>query len=288
LARRVEDLGASTLTVADHLDDQFAPVPAVMAAACATTGLRVATLVLCNDFRHPVVTAKEAATIDVLSDGRFELGLGAGWMTTDYTRSGIPLDTAGTRIDRLEEAVGIIRALFGPEPVDVGGDHYRIKGLLGTPRPVQDGGPPLVIGGGAPKMLAMAGRQADIVGINPDLRSGAIGPEAGATGTAERTDEKLAWIQTAAGDRFADIELQVRIHLAMHSDDRAGVAALMAEALGLTPEEAQESPHALVGSTEEICDQLVERRSRWGLSYIGLSVDALDDFAPVIDRLAGT
>lgn len=288
LARKVEDQGWSTLTVADHLDDSLAPVPALMAAAAATSTLTVGSMVLANDYRHPVVVAKEAATIDLLSDGRFELGLGAGWTTADYEAAGFPLDRPGTRIARLAEAIEVVRGLWGPDPVTVEGDHYRITGLVGAPRPVRPGGPRLVVGGGGERILRLAARTADVVAVNVNLAAGVIDERAFPDGVPELTDRKLAWIRDAAGDRFGDLELQVRVHLAMVTDDRAGVLGEMSPAFGLTPEQAAATPHALIGTVEEICDQLVERRERWGISYLGLSQAQLDDFAPVVARLAGT
>lgn len=289
LARKVEDLGYSTLTVADHLDDQFATTPAIMAAADATTTLRLGALVWCNDYHHPVVLAKEMATLDLLSDGRLELGLGAGWMTSDYETSGITYDRPGVRIDRLAEAVEVIdRLLVDDSPVDFDGEHYRLAGQVGTPRPVQSPRPPLLIGGGGRRVLTLAARTADIVGLNIDLRTGRIDESAGPTATADATDEKLGWIRGAAGDRFSALELQIRIHLAMISDDRRGVAESVGPVLGLTPEQALETPHALVGTEEEIVDQLEERRDRFGISYIGISADAVDAMAPIVARLAGT
>jgi probable F420-dependent oxidoreductase len=287
-ARKAEDLGASTLTMADHFGDQLAPIAGLMAAADATTRLRVGALVFCNDYRHPVVLAKEAATIDVLSEGRLELGLGAGWMTSDYTGSGIGLDPASTRIERLAEAVDVVKALFSGEPVHHVGEHYRIEGLVGAPLPAQRPHPPILIGGGGPKVLRLAAQEADIVGINIDLRAGVIDESAGPNATDAATDDKIALVRDAAGHRFDQLELQVRIHLAMVTDDRRGVAEAMAPALGLSPEAALATPHALVGTADDIVEQLVARRERWGLSYIGLSADALDAMAPVIARLAGT
>lgn len=288
LARKVEDLGWSTLTVADHLDDQLAPVPATMAAAAATTTLRVGTMVLANDYRHPVMVAKEAATLDVLTGGRFELGIGAGWMTSDYEAAGIPLDRPGLRIDRLAEALPILRGLWADEPLTFGGHHYRVRALHGRPTPTTPGGPRIVIGGGGERLLRLAAQHADVVAINVNLRAGVIDERAFPDGTPEATDRKLAWIHDAAGHRFDDLELQVRVHLAMVTNDRDKVIAEMAPAFGLTPDEASETPHALIGSAEQICDQLIERRERWGISYLGLSGDQLDAFAPVIARLAGT
>lgn len=288
LARRAEDLGISVLTVADHMDDQLAPLAAMMAAADATTSLRVGTMVLANDYRHPAVLAKEAATIDVLSGGRLEFGLGAGWMSEDYRSAGLQMDRPGVRIDRLEEALGIITALWDDGPVDFTGEHYRVTGLEGLPKPVQQPRPPIVIGGGGRRVLGLAARHADIIGLNPDLRAGVIDANAGPSATAAATEAKIAHIREVAGDRFDDIELSTRIHLAIVTDDRDSIYDLFAGGFGLTPDEARHSPHALCGTVEQIADDLVERRERFGISAIGLSASALDDMAPVIARLAGT
>jgi probable F420-dependent oxidoreductase len=201
LARQVEDLGWSTLTIADHFDDAVAPIPAVMAAADATTTLRVGTMVLSNDYRHPVVVAKEAATLDVLTGARFELGIGAGWMTVDYEAAGIPLDAPGLRVSRLAEAVTVLKGLWSGHPCTVAGEHYRIDGLTGLPRPLTPGGPPIVIGGGGPRVLRLAGREADVVAINVNLRAGVIDERAFPDGTPEATDRKVGWVRSAAGGR---------------------------------------------------------------------------------------
>jgi probable F420-dependent oxidoreductase len=287
LARKVEDLGYSTLTVSDHLDDQLAITPALMAAADATTHLRLGSLTYCNDYRHPIVLAKETATIDLLSGGRLEVGLGAGWMTTDYDRSGIPLDRAGVRISRLEEALEVITGLWGDGPCTVDGHHYQVTDLDGQPKPAQRPRPPILIGGGGRRVLSLAGRVADIVGLNIALGSGRIDESAGPTATAASTIEKIGWVRDAAGDRFDEIELQVRVHLALVTDDRAGVAEAVAPSFGLSPAEALESPHALAGTVGEIIDQCLERRERFGISYVGLGLDVLEAMAPVVDLLAG-
>ena len=286
MARRVEDLGWSTLTIADHFDDNVAPLPALMAAADATSTIRVGSMVLGNDYRHPVVLAKEAATLDVLTGGRFDLGIGAGWMTTDYEQAGLPLDRPGVRIERLAEALVVMRGLWADEPCTFAGDHYRVTGLDGHPKPLTAGGPPVVIGGGGRRVLSLAGAEADVVGINVNLAAGVIDREAFWDGRPETTDEKIGWVRAAAGDR--DPQLHVRVHLAMVTDDRDGIVDQLADGFGLTPEVAKATPHALVGDVSEICDQLVERRERWGISYLGLSMDQLEPFAPVIARLAGT
>jgi len=244
--------------------------------------------VLCTDFTHPVVIAKEAATIDVLSGGRFELGLGAGWMTTDYAQSGIAFDPPAIRIDRMGEALAIIDALWSDEPCTFTGAHYTIAGLDGRPKPLQRPRPPVLVGGGGRRVLSLAAAHADIVGLNVALGRGVIDAHAGPNATDEATEEKLEWIRTAAGARVDDLELHVRVHLAVVTDDRAGVAAALGPAFGLTPEQAVRSPHALAGTVDEIVDDLVERRERWGISYIGLGVDVMQSMAPVVAELAGT
>ncbi|HYF47034.1 MAG TPA: TIGR03621 family F420-dependent LLM class oxidoreductase, partial [Acidimicrobiales bacterium] len=264
LARKTEDLGYSTLTCADHFGDQFAPFPALTAAAAATSTLRLGTLVLANDYRHPVVTAKDAATVDVLSDGRLELGLGAGWMTSDYEAAGIPLDPPGVRIDRMAEGLAVIRGLFADGPFSFAGEHYRIDGLEGRPRPVQ-AHVPVVIGGGGPRVLRFAAQHADVVGINVNLAVGVIDERAGPNATEDATQAKVDLVREAAGDRYGSIELQVRVHAVVVTDDRQGMAELMAPALGISPEAALASPHALAGSAEQIADDLLARRERWDL-----------------------
>ncbi len=286
LARRLEGIGAYRMTVSDHLDDQLAPIAALMAAADATTTLRIGALVLCNDYRHPAVMAKEAATLDILSEGRFELGLGAGWMTTDYQHAGIPLDPPARRVERLEEAVQVVKGLFSDGPCTFHGEHYRIEGLSGSPKPRPD--LPIVIGGGGRKVLEVAGRHADIVGLNPKLAKGVIDAAAGPSATEAATIRKLGWIREAAGDRYAALELQTRIHVVIVTDDREGTAEAMAPAFGIPAEESLRSPHALCGTVEQIADDLIERRETLGISAIGLSLSDLDAMEPVIERLAGT
>lgn len=286
-ARKVEALGYDTLFVPDHFEDQLGPVPALMAAADATTELKVGALVLDNDYRHPVVLAKELATLDVLSEGRLEIGLGAGWMTTDYEKSGIVHDRAGVRIDRLVEAISIIKGLFGDGPVDHAGEYYTITDLEGLPKPVQRPSPPWIIGGGGRRMLGVAAREADIIGVNPALASGAADADAAADATADATDRKVDWIREAAGDRFDDIELNMLVLVAAETEDRAGFAELMGGGFGVDPADALDIPHVWFGSIDEICESLVARRERWGVSYYVLQGDTYEAMAPVVERLAG-
>ena len=287
LARKAEDLGFSTLFMPDHFTDSLAPLPAMMAAADATDTLRVAPLVLDNDYKHPVVTAKELATIDLLSDGRLEVGIGAGWMASDYEQSGITMDEAAVRVDRLEEGIAVIKGLFAEGPFDFAGTHYTISGLDGRPKPVQQP-PPFIIGGGRPRVLALAAREADIVGVNPAIKAGRVNAEASRDGTASATDRKLGWVREAAGARYDDIEINFLLFACVVTDDRQGTLETMAPLFGLEPDEVAEYPHAWVGSVDQICEDLEAGRERWDASYLVVQgVDAMTAAAPIVARLAG-
>jgi probable F420-dependent oxidoreductase len=290
LARRAEDLGYSTLFIPDHFGDQLAPMPALMAAADATHELRVGPLVLDNDYKHPVVVAREAATVDLLSDGRLELGLGAGWLTSDYERAGIPLDPPAVRIARLEEGVAVVKGLLtGDGPFSFQGAHYNVAEMDGWPTPVQQPHPPLLIGGGGRRVLRFAARQADIVGVNPSIRSGQIDVESARDGSAASTDRKLAWVREAAGDRYDDLEVNFLVFVCAVTGDRQATIDAMAPAFGLAPEELGDYPHAWVGTVEQICDQLVAGRERWDVSYLVVQgAEAMAAAAPIVARLAGT
>ncbi len=288
LARKLDDGGYSTLFVPDHFDDQAAPIPAMTWAAAATSDLRVGSLVLDNDYKHPVVVAKEAATLDLLSDGRLELGIGAGWMTTDYEQSGIPLDPPGTRIDRLQEGVAIIKGLMTGEPFSFEGTHYRITDLAGTPKPVQRPHPPILIGAGAKRMLSYAAREADIISVNFSLAAGAVNADVVVTGTGDLTAEKVDVIRRAAGDRFDDIELSVTVFMAAITDDRQQLAEVVASSFGQPPEMVLESPHFLAGTQEQIIEELQARRERFGFSYVVFSGGSHEAMLPVVGKLAGS
>ena len=287
-ARQVESLGYSTLYLPDHFTDQMGPVAALTAAAYATTTLRVGSLVFDNDYRHPVVLAKEAATIDLLSDGRFDLGLGAGWMASDYEQAGIPFDSPGTRIARMEEALHIIKGLFAGAPFSFAGKHYQVANIEGSPLPVQKPHPPILLGGGGRRMLTLAAREADIVNVNFDLREGHVNRKLVQTGLAKATEEKLGWIREAAGDRMDSIELSVTIFLANITDDRDSIATAMAAGLGSDPHEILDMPHFLIGTTDQLAEALQRRRDRYGISFVIVPGEVAEDFAPVVARLAGT
>jgi probable F420-dependent oxidoreductase len=289
LARKAEDLGYSSLFLPDHFGAQLSPGPALVAAAAATTSLRVGTLVLDNDYKHPVVTAKEMATIDLLSDGRLELGIGAGWMSSDYDQSGIAMDPPGVRVDRLAEGIAVLKGLFAPGPFSYDGRHYRIDQLDGQPKPVQLPHPPLLVGGGGPQVLALAGREAQIIGINPAIRSGQADATAARDGVAASTDQKVRWVREAAGGRYADIEINLLIYGCMVTDERASTIETMAPLFGLEPGELADYPHAWIGSIDEICHSLEAGRDRWDASYLVVQgPEAMQAAAPIVARLTGT
>jgi probable F420-dependent oxidoreductase len=280
-------MGYSAVYLPDHFGDQVGPIAALMAAADATTKLRIGSLVFDNDYRHPVVLAKEAATLDLLSDGRLDLGLGAGWMVSDYEQAGIPFDSPGTRIERLAEAVTIIKKFFAGAEFSFQGKHYSITGLEGSPLSVQKPHPPLLLGGGGRKMLQLAAREADIVHVNYNLREGRVNPKLVQTGVASATEEKVGWIREAAGDRLSSIELGFTVFFANVTDDRESIASAIAPSMGLEPRDVLEMPHFLLGTIEQIEDDLKARRERFGFSHVIVPGEVADQLAPIVERLAG-
>ena len=286
-ARRVERLGFSVLAVPDHFRDQLAPVPALTAAALATTRLRVGSLVFCNDFRHPVVLAKEAATLDVLSGGRFELGLGAGWLRAEYDQAGISFDAPGTRIERLEESVAIVKGLLAGERVTFTGRHYSIADLEGRPVPVQRPHPPILIGGGGQRTLSLAAREASIVGFVPRALKDGSGLDRTDFGEAALR-QKIQWARAADGDRFDSLELNALIQAVVVSDQRTHTADQLAARFKVARDLVLESPYVLLGTIDEICDTIRQRRERYGISYLTVFERDMEAFAPVVERLAGT
>jgi probable F420-dependent oxidoreductase len=287
-ARRIEAAGYSTLLLSDHFWDVLAPLPTAMAAAAATTTLRVGTNVLGNDFRHPVLLAKEIATIDVLSEGRFELGHGAGWMADDYRAAGMTMDSPGIRIERMAEAIEVMKALWRDGAVAHRGQHYTIDGLEGWPKPKQAGGPPILIGGGGRRILGIAARLADIVGINPIAASGVHDRATNHDATPEATDRKLAWLREAAGDRFGEIEISMNAYVAEVTDERGAAERILSERFELPPQQAVEVPHGWVGPIEKIADDLLAWRERWGVSYWVIQDEVADSLTPLVAKLAGT
>lgn len=286
LARRTEAAGYDVLSMPDHFTDQLAPMPALMAAASATTTLRVGALVFDNDYKHPVILAKELATMDLLSDGRTEIGLGAGWMISDYEEAGIPYDSPKVRIDRFIEGMAIIRGAMADGPFSFAGDHYTVTNYTGWPKPVQSP-PPILIGGGGKRVLSYAAREADIIGINGTLTAGVVGPEALSTMTAQSVDEKVAIVAAAGAHRLNDIEMNIRTFFVKVTDDRAKTVQGISSMFGVDEEMIDSSPFALIGSVDSCIEQLLERRERWGFSYTIVGAENIDECAPIVAALRG-
>lgn len=283
-ARRAESLGYHLLLLPDHFAGGLAPFPALAIAAAATTRLRIGTYVLANDFRHPALLAKEAATLDRLSDGRFQLGLGAGWQRAEYQATSIPFDPASTRIDRLAEAIDLLKRLFADGPASFAGDHYRVNDLEIGPKPIQQPHPPILVGGGGRRLLEVAARQADIVAFAPRARpDGTLEP---ASISAAATAEKAAWVQTAASPRPIAPERNVYVYAVEITHDPAAAAARLAADFDLPADELRASPHVLLGSVDAIVDLLHERRERYGITSITVGDHLIDALAPVVARLA--
>ena len=285
--RRVEDLGYATAFFPDHFDEGLGPVAAMAAAAAVTTSLTVGTLVLACDFRHPATLGRELASIDVLSDGRLEVGLGAGYKRTDYDQSGIGMDPPKIRVDRLVEYVEVLKGSFGTEPFSFDGEHFQVHDLTPTPPPARPGAVPLLIGGGGPRMLRYAGRTAQIVGIVPSIHSGVIDAAAAQDGVPERIDAKIGWVREGAGDRFDALELNAWIAIAELTDDARALADALAPVYDTDADSVLASPVTLIGSAGEVTDRLHERRERWGFSYHVIPGTAALDFAPLVAELTG-
>jgi probable F420-dependent oxidoreductase len=283
-AQRAEELGYEVLLVPDHLSGQFSPVPALAAAAAATTRLRIGSYVFANDFRHPLLLAREAATLDVLSDGRMEFGIGAGWRVSDYTQLGVAYDPAGRRIDRLEEALAIIGRLFAGETVTHAGRAYTIGQARLSPTPVQQ--PiPIMLGGGGPRLLRLAGRVADVVNFIPQFN--AAGRPILRQVTEGALVEKVAAVRSSADGRFERIELSLFLGLAGMVGDGTplvpSVAAAGMTALG----SVVRSPYVLYGTRSGLRELLERRRERLGISAYVIPGAAMESLAPLVEDLAG-
>ncbi|MFM8530006.1 MAG: TIGR03621 family F420-dependent LLM class oxidoreductase [Ilumatobacteraceae bacterium] len=300
LARRAEDLGYSSFHLADHVIgpgpalnatghpvQTVAAIPAMAVAAEATSTIKVGCRVLCVDYRNPVMLTKELATLDFFSEGRLEIGLGAGWLQNEYEAMGVPFDRAGVRLDRLVEVIGLVRASFADGELNIDGRHVHAVGFEAVPKPVQKPCPPIMIGGGAKRVLTIAGREADIVSLNFNNSTGRLGPEGIGSSTAELTDQKIQWIREGAGARFGDSELEIAAYFTVVTDDGATVRGKMGPMFGLTAEAMAEHPNVLIGSVDEICDRIVERRERFGISYTSFGSSSMEAVAPVVARLAG-
>jgi probable F420-dependent oxidoreductase len=287
-ARRHEDLGYSTFLLSDHVFN-FAPFTGMAAAAQATSHLRVGTCVLANDFWHPAMLAREALAIDLVSNGRLELGLGSGFYSGDYTQTGISLDSPCVRISRLEESVSILKGLLSGETVTFHGNYYHSDQLSVFPKPVQQPHPPIVIGGGSRRTLSLAARQADIVSFN--IRTTPEGWVDPTSLTLQATQKKVEWVCQAARERLPDLEFNVLCSSTIITRDREQAAQQIVEDWKFpgedTVEQVLESPAFLIGEVDQIVGKLHQNRERFGFSYYVVFEDALEGFAPVVQRLAG-
>ena len=290
-ARRAEALGYSTFVLSDHLLNAHAPIPALAAIAATTERLRIGMFVLNNDLRHPAVLAQELASLDVLSEGRLEIGIGAGWNEPEYRASGIPFEAVPTRVSRLEEAIAVLKGLFGDEKYSFQGTHYTITDMNGRPKPVQKPHPPILIGGGGKRLLRLAGREAQIVGFAPRIGAKSGGFE---SCTFEATREKVRWVKEAAGPRFDDIELNTYPSFrpaAVTDEPRKAAEELLArlnerQPSGLTVDQLLDSPHVFIGTVDQLVEKFTRLRNELGISNVMVG-SGMDDFAPVVERLAG-
>ena len=291
-ARRAEALGYSTYVVSDHLLNGLAPVPALAAIAMATERLRIGMFVLNNDLRHPAVLHAELATLDVLSEGRLEIGIGAGWNEPEYRASGIPFDPVPMRVGRLEESIAVLKGLFADEKLTHAGPTYTITDMDGLPKPVQKPHPPILIGGGGKRVLRLAGREAQIVGFAP--RIGAGGRGGFESCTFEATREKIAWVRAAAGARFDELELNTYPSFrpaSVTTEPKKAAEALLDRIrerapTGLTVEALLDSPHVFIGTVDQLVEKFTRLRDELGISNIMVG-NEIDEFAPVVERLAG-
>jgi probable F420-dependent oxidoreductase len=288
LARRFEDLGYATMCFGDHLDNRPAPTAAAVAVAQWTTELRVAVHMYANDFRHPALLAKELSTVAMLTDGRFDAGIGAGWLRADYDKIGIPFDPPPVRIARLREAVHIVKESWTQAVVSASGPTYQVKGFPGRHSLGGAPAPALVMGGGGRHMLSLASEEADIVSINVRLASGVLSSDRGVSATLAAAREKVATVRRAAGIRFPDLEIQLEVHFVAVTDDLSATAERAARMMGMPPEDVLDSPHVLIGSADAICDHLLQLREELDVSYICMSGAHADEFAPIAARLAKT
>ena len=292
--QQIESLGFSTFLIRDHFvpdffGEQYAPLSALMMAAASTTTLRVGTMVIGNDYRHPAILAKEIATIDALSGGRFEFGIGAGWLKSEYDKAGMPYDRNGVRVSRLEEAITVYKGLFGDEPFYFQGEYYCIDGLHITPQSAQRPHPPLMIGGGKQRMLKLAGREADIVGLlTTSVASGVVELDPSER-FAHAVQEKLDWVKIGAGNRYPQIELSL-IPSILISDNRETTAQNLIERnqwQGVTVEQVLEMPAVFIGTVDEIVPTMIDRRTQYGFSYYVFSDENLETITPIVEKLTG-
>ena len=297
-ARKAEALGFSTLHLADHLlgpgpaleatnhpVQNIAAIPAMAYAAAVTKTINIGCRVFCIDYHNPVVLIKSAMTIDMLSGGRLELGLGAGWLRGEYRAIDLGFDEPRVRIDRLADIVEGIKAFCSDGLADVHNDTIHWEGFAGVPKPVSK--PPIMIGGGSPRILRLAGREADIVSLNFNNRSGIIGPDGVQSSSEELTRKKVDWVREGAGDRFDTLEIEIGAYFTFVMDDAKQMVENFAQMFGYSEEDMRKHPHALFGGVDTVCEELERRRELHGISYITVGLDAMEAFSPVVERLTG-
>ncbi|HEX9131565.1 MAG TPA: TIGR03621 family F420-dependent LLM class oxidoreductase [Ktedonobacteraceae bacterium] len=289
LVRRAEHLGYVTFLLADHYVNEFPPIAALMAAADAARTIRIGSFVFDNDFRHPALLAKEVAALDLLSGGRFELGIGAGWHQPEYEQVGLPFEGAGVRIGRLEEALTIIKLFFTKETVTFAGNHYTVTDLKAFPKSLQRPHPPILMGGGGKRLLTLAGREADIIGLH--LKVNGDGTVDARETSEEALAQKVEWVRQAAGERFAAVELNLLVGGVVITEDPWQAAEQRARKSGrpgVTAEHLLASPYLLIGSVEHLADRIQRWREHYGISYFVVGPEDMESFAPVVARLANT
>lgn len=289
-ARKVEDLGFSSLLVPDHLTDLIAPFPALVSAAEATKHIQVGTHVLNNDLRHPVLVARDAAAVDLLTAGRLELGLGAGSIRSEYEEAGLRFDSGANRVERLAEAVTIIKRLLQGEEVTFAGRHYTVDGHAIAPLPVQKPRPPILIGGNGRRLLGLAAREADIVGLSGiTFRDGGAQPPDLSGWRVSAVDERIRHIREIAGERYPALEICALVQrVIVTADPRRAAAELTSRWPQLSVDEMLQSPYVLIGTVSQIVEELRARRERWDISYYVIQEPYLDALAPVVAHLAGS
>lgn len=290
-AQKAERIGYATFLVPDHIGDQFATTLALAKVAEVTSHIRIGSFVFDNDFRHPVLLAKDAATLDQFSNGRLELGMGAGWMKAEYEQCGLSFDAPGVRIGRLEESINIVKPLLRHETVSYSGKYYKVDRIMIYPQSMQKPAPPLFIGGSGKRLLSLAGRHAEIVGFTPKTEATQVEGHMNHAldmrdASSEALAQKVVWVRKAAESRFENLELNIVVlDLAVTHSQQEGVQQLM-DNYQLTEEQVLDSPHFLAGPVEQICQMILDIREQLGISYWTVWEEHLDRFAPIVQRLA--
>lgn len=294
-ARAAEEMGYATFLIRDHFLEepfghQLAPFAALATVAAVTERLRIGTLVIANDYRAPVLLAKEVATLDLLSGGRFELGLGTGFLKAEYDQAGIPFGSPGTRVDRFAEAVRVFKGLFAETPFTFSGEQYQLTEFDSFPKPVQRPHPPILVGAGGRRMLSLAAREADIIGILTSSTANGVLSSGPATRMAQAVTEQIGWIRAAAGERFDAIELSAVPTIILAPDRRQAAEAVIRSRgwSDVSADDVLAMPALFIGTVDQIVAQMQERREQYGFSYYVLTDDRMHELAPIVARLTGT